>query len=94
MELYLMDAFGAIGLILLLSAFIINHYKGIPRRTFIFNGMNFIGSGILAIYAYYIGSNVFMILNAIWVVISGYYVLDIYHKRHIKKVEKPPKRKK
>jgi membrane glycosyltransferase len=88
------DIFGAFGLVMLLGAFIINHLKGIPRRTFIYNGLNFLGSGILTLYAYHIGSNVFMILNIFWVLISGYFVLDIYHKRHIKKIEKAPKRKK
>lgn len=94
MDQILLDIFGAIGLILLLAAFVINHYKFIPRRTFIFNGLNFIGSGILAIYAYYIGSDVFLVLESIWVIISAYFLLDIFHKRHVVKTEKPKKKKK
>jgi hypothetical protein len=88
-----MDLFGSIGLIFLLSAFIINHYKKIPRRTLVFNGLNFFGSGILTIYAYHIGSNVFMALNGIWVIVSGYYLSDILHAQYLFKTEKVPKKK-
>lgn len=89
-----MDFFGSIGLLLLLSAFVINQCKKIPRRTFIYNGLNFIGAGILTIYSYYIDSIVFLVLNIIWVIISGFFLIDIFHKTQILKTEKLRKRKK
>jgi len=88
-----MDLFGSIGLLLLLSAFTINQCKKIPRRTFIYNGLNFVGAGILAIYSYHIDSIVFLVLNIIWVIVSGFFLADIFHKTQILKIEKLRKKK-
>jgi lipid-A-disaccharide synthase-like uncharacterized protein len=77
---FVMDLFGTTGLVLLLIAFIINHQK-IKRKEILFNILNFFGSLILTIYAHYIQSNVFMILNGIWAIISAYYVAGMILKK-------------
>lgn len=79
----LLDAFGAFGFVLLLAAFFLNLSKKIVRNTFVYNGLNFVGSMILLYYAYQIGSMVFVFLETAWAIISLVFLFKKTH-HHIK----------
>lgn len=85
---FLLDIFGSIGLILLLVAFYLNATKKIVRNTFIYNGLNLIGSLILAYYAFVLNTRVFVIFELLWAFISVYFLLRKTH-HHIKHRKKP-----
>jgi hypothetical protein len=86
---FLLDAFGAVGFILLLVAFFLNLSKKIIRNTFIYNGLNFVGSAILLYYAYQIGSMFFVVLEAVWAIISLAFLFRKTH-HHIRHRKKKP----
>ena len=73
----LLDAFGSIGLLLLLVAFYLNVTKKIVRNTFTYNGLNLIGSLILVYYAFVLNSGIFIVLESIWAFISLYFLLKL-----------------
>lgn len=62
----LSDAFGTVGLVLLLGAFVGNVLGRIPATTLRYQGMNFFGSAILVWYSWQLGSVIFMVLEAVW----------------------------
>lgn len=80
---FVLDLFGGLGFVLLLIAFFMNLSKKIVRNTFVYNGLNFIGSLILLYYAYQIGSMLFVILEAVWAIISLVFLFRKTH-HHIK----------
>lgn len=77
------DVIGAIGLGLLIFAFILNHGKHKKRFTFTYNGLNFIGSLMLVYYAYTINSIVFIILNITWAFFALYFIVKRVKNRGI-----------
>ena len=81
---YLLEAFGALGLIILLLAFILNAKQHTKRRTLFFNGLNFVGSVIMGLYAVAKNSTAFIALEFIWALIALYFIFSILHERHIK----------
>lgn len=82
----LLDLFGGFGFILLLIAFFLNLSKKIVRNTFVYNGLNFAGSLILMYYAYEMGIMFFVILEAVWAIISLAFLFrkTHHHIRHKK----------
>lgn len=73
-DLYI-TLFGAAGLLLVLIAFFLNHKKSVVRFTYIYNGLMFLGSGILACYAWLTDVPVFLALNAVWAGVALYFIL-------------------
>ncbi len=69
------DIIGAIGLGILIFAFVLNHGKHKKRFTLTYNGLNFIGSLMLVYYAYAINSIIFIILNITWAFIALYFIV-------------------
>jgi len=87
MSLFL-DLLGTFGFILLLTAFFLNLSKKIVRNTFVYNGLNFVGSLILMYYAYANNIMFFVILEAVWALISLAFLFRKTH-HHIKHRKKP-----
>ncbi len=81
---FLLEGFGVLGLLLLLAAFVLNARKHTKRRTILFNGLNFLGSMIMGIYAIQKDSTAFILLEFIWAIIALYFLVSILHERHIK----------
>jgi len=72
---------GAAGLAILLAAFFLEQRRKFRRDTLHFNSMNFIGSALLAAYAYYIGSVVFLVLELVWALSALYFIVKALGKR-------------
>ncbi|MBI5553305.1 MAG: hypothetical protein HY917_01040 [Candidatus Diapherotrites archaeon] len=88
-EITLLDIFGASGLIILLIGFYLEHFRQYARTHFVFNLTNLIGSAILGIYAYEIGSNVFLALEFIWAAIAGAFLLQYFLKEQSTRKTQP-----
>ncbi len=78
------DYIGAVGLVLLLTAFVLNAGKHTRRNTFLFNGLNLLGSALLAGYAFQLKAWVFVLLETIWVFFAAYFLLKLsrHHLQH------------
>ena len=63
-EIYFM--MGAIGLLMLLVAFALNEFGFLQTKSSFYNIFNAIGAFLLAIYALYIGSMIFLVLEILW----------------------------
>ena len=64
-----------IGLVFLLAAFYLEHKKGMNKKHILFNLLNLIGSAILCIYAIYLNSRIFMVLEFVWAIAALYYLI-------------------
>lgn len=60
------DAVGSVGLVLLLTGFILNTLKRLDSSGYTYHGLNFLGSGILGWYAWVKESWVFLPLEIVW----------------------------
>ncbi len=76
---FITDVIGIVGLLLLLLGFYLNNFKKkkIVRRTKIYNGLNFIGSLMMAYYAFMVGATVFVVLEVIWALLALYFLYQI-----------------
>ncbi|MFA5930993.1 MAG: hypothetical protein WC821_01640 [archaeon] len=81
---FLLEGFGVLGLVILLIAFVLNAKKHTKRRTILFNGLNFIGSVIMGLYAVAKDSTAFIFLEFIWAIIALYFLFSILSEKHIK----------
>ncbi len=63
-------AIGAIGAGIILTFFILNETHKISADSMWYDLGNFLGSSLLVLYAYLLGSIPFLILNAVWAVFS------------------------
>jgi len=70
-------AIGVAGIALLLLAFLLEHKKGLHRKGFYFNLLNFAGAELLAWYAFEKNDIVFLALNVIWSMVAAYFLLKI-----------------
>ncbi len=61
---------GISGASIILVFFLLNQFHKIDRDSIWYDIGNFIGSGLLVIYAYLISSIPFLILNAVWAIAS------------------------
>ncbi|MFH0955120.1 MAG: hypothetical protein V1777_03370 [Candidatus Micrarchaeota archaeon] len=75
---------GLFGISLLFVAFLLVHRKHAKWLSFEYNGLNFAGSGILAWYALQINDIVFLTINAIWTLVSAYF---LYKHSRVKKID-------
>jgi hypothetical protein len=64
------DAFGVLGLLLLLGGFVSNAFGKLAASTYAYQLLNLFGSGILAVYAYLIESWVFLPLEVVWAAVA------------------------
>ena len=65
------DAFGIVGLVALLAGFLGNLAGRIPASGALYGWLNFVGSGILAVYSLLISAWVFFPLEVIWAGAAG-----------------------
>ncbi len=61
---------GTAGASIILVFFLLNQFHKIDRDSVWYDIGNFIGSGLLVIYAYLLPSIPFLILNAVWALVS------------------------
>lgn len=61
---------GTIGMLFLLTAFVLNLFKKVRQNSAIYNVLNIIGGGLLTYYAYALNSLPFLILEAIWTILA------------------------
>lgn len=65
------DALGIVGLVTLLAGFLGNLVGRIPATTATYAWLNFVGSGILAVYSVLIEAWVFFPLEVVWALAAG-----------------------
>lgn len=65
------DALGIVGLVTLLAGFLGNLAGRIPATGRLYAALNFVGSGILAVYSWLIAAWVFFPLEVVWAVAAG-----------------------
>ena len=65
------DLFGIVGLVTLLAGFLGNLAGRIPANGRLYPALNFVGSGILAVYSVLIAAWVFFPLEVIWALAAG-----------------------
>lgn len=65
------DAFGSIGLILLLAGFVLNSLRRLDSAGCPYHWLNLLGSGILAGYAWAKESWVFLPLEVVWAAVAA-----------------------
>lgn len=61
---------GTIGLSLILIAFFLENSGKLNRKDIKYDSLNFIGATLLIIYAINLKSEIFIILNGVWLLIS------------------------
>ncbi len=61
---------GTSGAFIILVFFLLNQFHKIDRDSIWYDLGNFIGSGLLVVYAYLISSIPFLVLNAVWALVS------------------------
>lgn len=67
----LVDAFGIVGLVMLLTGFLGNLWGRVPASGALYGWLNCVGSGILTVYSAMIRAWVFFPLELIWAVAAG-----------------------
>jgi lipid-A-disaccharide synthase-like uncharacterized protein len=61
---------GTSGAALILITFVLNQSHKLSNDSLIYDALNFIGSGLLLLYAILLSSLPFAILNSVWAIIS------------------------
>ncbi|MFH1224309.1 MAG: hypothetical protein V1676_00725 [Candidatus Diapherotrites archaeon] len=69
------ELIGIVGIVFMLTAFFLNSFKWSKRFTYTYNTLNFLGAVSLFYYATLINSAVFMVLYAVWMYISAFFVI-------------------
>ena len=69
------EIIGIIGLVIILIAFALNHWKKVTVNGFRYNAGNFVGSIMLGTYANQIGSIPFLVLQFAWAGIALYFLI-------------------
>ena len=62
---------GFIGMLLILLAFLMNQQGKWNQKDFVYDFINFLGAGLMIVYAYLISSWPFLVLNAVWMIYSA-----------------------
>lgn len=62
----IIDILGFVGMILLLSAFILNQVNWLPNDSATYQIFNLVGAYLLTWYAYVLGNTPFIILEFVW----------------------------
>ncbi len=63
---------GTTGMVLLLVAFVLNLTGRTEEDTVLYNGLNLVGAFLLIVYAYWLASWPFLILEAVWAAAAGH----------------------
>jgi len=71
---------GVVGAGIILILFLLNQFNKLKNNNFWYDFGNFVGSALLCVYAYLLGSIPFLILNFIWAVFSLRDVLRYFSK--------------
>ena len=66
----IVEVTGFIGALTILVFFFLNQTHRIDRDSKLYDAGNVIGSSLLVLYALFIGSTPFVVLNVIWVLVS------------------------
>lgn len=66
---------GMLGITCVVSALFMNWIKKIKRFSIEFNGLNFIGSILLAYYSLNAQDYIFLTLSIIWIVIASHFLI-------------------
>jgi nicotinamide riboside transporter PnuC len=72
---------GIIGATIILVLFLLNQFNKLKNNNIWYDGGNFVGSVLLAIYAVLLNSTPFLILNFIWAVFSLRDVVKYFYKK-------------
>lgn len=72
----LINVIGVMGLVILLVALIFNVRKRTRQRVVLYYLMQLFGAAFLCVYAYLTSSQIFFILQAIWVLVSAYFLYE------------------
>lgn len=64
------DIVGSIGVFILLIAFVLNLLNKISKESFVYILMNIVGGGLACMASYLINYTPFLILEAVWTLIS------------------------
>ncbi len=71
-------AVGVLGLVLILSAFVLEEFhKHTRHESLAYNAINLVGAFFLAWYAWTLASWPFLILNGVWTLIAVYKLVEI-----------------
>lgn len=89
----ILNLIGVIGLVILLVALIFNVRKRTRQRVVLYYLMQLVGAGFLCIYAYLISSQIFFVLQGIWVLVSFYFLHENIIQKENKNNLKIKKRK-
>ncbi len=69
---------GAVSALLTLTAFVGNEYGKLSVESVVYDGLNFVASIGLLIYAASLGSLPFMAINTVWALVSGFDVVKYF----------------
>jgi hypothetical protein len=78
---------GSSGVFILLLAFVLNLLHKISRENIIYILMNVIGGGLACLASYLIHYIPFIILEAVWTLVSLVALLNYYNSKSIKKLK-------
>lgn len=76
---------GASGALLLLVGFALQKFGTIDGKSQTYNLLNFLGAGLLTWYSVLLGSWPFIVLEGIWTLVAGWYLV-----RHVLRVKQLP----
>ncbi len=69
---------GILSAFLTLTAFVGNEYGKLTAESIVYDGLNFIASLGLLLYAAHLGTLPFMITNSVWAIVSGFDVVKYF----------------
>lgn len=72
----LIDALGWIGSVLLILAYLLNSFNYLKASSTLYQGMNFVGGGMLIVNTLCLGAYPSSVLNIVWVIIAGLNMLQ------------------
>lgn len=78
----IIEIIGVLGMTLILIFFFLIQVKKISQDNLIYDLGNFFGAGLLSVYAFYIGSIPFLILNLLWSFVALYDIICIIKNKH------------
>lgn len=77
---------GIVGLFLLLFAFLLNVMRKIERNGYAYDGMNFVGAILLAVYAFFANIYLFFVLEVVWAASALFFIFERARHGRVKKV--------
>lgn len=68
------EILGILGIVMLMTAFLLNNTKKVRRFSYTYNVLNLFGAGFLAYYAFEINSLIFLVFQVLWVIFAVYFL--------------------